>query len=152
MIPKDKWAQYGREGMVVQGITLHNTNNDYSARENAEFMMNSTSEAGCHFFIDEKETIQMMPEDWSVWHTGMGYDFGNLSTIAIEICRSTCSEELYKQAQTRAIRKIKNLMKKYELTTDNVYFHRSFNQKTYCPARILQIYGTRAKFIEEELS
>lgn len=152
MIPKDKWGQYGREGMVVQGITIHNTNNDYSARENAEFMMNSTSEAGCHFFIDETETIQMMPEDWSVWHTGMGYDFGNLSTIAIEICRSTCSEELYKQAQVRAIRKIKNLMKKYELTTDNVYFHRSFNQTTYCPHRILQIYGTRAKFIEEELS
>lgn len=149
MIPKDKWGQFGVEGMVVQGITIHNTGNGLSARENAELMANSSREAGCHYFIDETETIQMMPEDWSVWHTGKGYDFGNMSTIAIEICRSTCSTEQYLAAEVRAVRKVKNLLKKYELTTDNIYFHRTFNPTTYCPHRILTIYKTKANFIKE---
>lgn len=150
MIPKARWSQYGEEGMVVKGITIHNTNNSLSARENAELMTNSTSEAGCHFFIDETETIQMMPEDWHVWHTGKAYDGGNMTTIAIEICRSTSKEETYLQAQTRAIRKVKNLMKKYDIDISHVYFHRNWNPTTYCPHRILQIYGNRNTFIEEE--
>lgn len=152
MIPEWQMKQFGNEGMEVRGITIHNTGNNLSARENAKLMKNSAHEAGCHYFIDEKETIQMMPEDWNVWHTGKGNDFGNLSTIAIEICRSTGSTETYMKAQTRAVRKIKKLMEKYNLTTDEIYFHRSFNQTKYCPHRILTIYGSRAKFIEEELS
>ena len=150
MIPKKRWNQYGEEGIVVKGITIHNTGNKYSAKQNAELMANSSSEAGCHFFIDETDTVQMMPETYHVWHTGKAYDFGNLSTIAIEICRSACGEKLYKEAQERAVRKVKNLLKKYGLTTNDVYFHRDFNQTTYCPHRILDMYGDKKNFIKEE--
>lgn len=135
--------------MIVRGITIHNTGNGKSARELFDDLYEHNGLRLCHFLVDEQDIIQTIPLSECAEHTGKGYDMGNLHTIAIEICRSTSDENLYMKAQEKAIDLIKALMWDYELTTNNLYFHNDFNKQTYCPHRILQIYGSKMNFIKE---
>lgn len=152
MLDRNKWIQFGQPlEKGWKGITIHNTGNELSASELAEKMEEATDHLATHFFVDENEVIQMMPLDWCVWHTGKGKDYGNTRTIAVEICRSTCSDEVYKEAQRNAIDLIKELMKQFGFTKDNIYFHKDFNNTFYCPHRILDIYKTKQNFKETEL-
>ena len=150
MLDKKLWNQYGRPRTEsVRGITIHNTGNSLSAKELEHIMSTTPNHYATHYFVDDVECIKVMPLDWGVWHTGKGFDMGNMRTIAIEICKSDSNEETYFKAQKRAIRLIKRLMKEYEITKDNIYFHNDFNN-TYCPHRILDIYKTKANFVGKE--
>lgn len=133
--------------MKVKGITIHNTGNELSAQENYDLLVEEKRMNLCHYLIDENEIINSFPEDMECSHTGKGYDFGNRYTLAIEICRSQCDDELYLKAEKKAIKFIKKLMKKYKLTTNDLYFHIDFNQQTYCPHKILDLYKTKEDFI-----
>lgn len=140
--------QYGQPGMELMGITIHNTGNDMSAKRNFRLMSKRLSDKGCHYLIDENEIIQCLPLDYRAYHTGKGDDWGNNHTIAIEICRSTSDLETYMAAQERAVDFIKELMMECELSTEDIYFHNDFNHQTYCPHRILQLYGNKNNFIK----
>ena len=142
--------QFGYEGLEVKGITIHNTGNTWSAAENYAYMCNSKTSQGTHYFVDEHGYIQAMPQTWCVYHTGMANDWACKHTIAIEICRSQSSLDVYTAAEEKAAELIKKLMKKYKLTKDDIYFHIDFNQRTYCPHRILQN-GTKAEWKERYL-
>ena len=133
--------------MIVKGITIHNTGNGLTARENFDLLYYNHQEHLCHYLIDESNIIRSYPESMEASHTGKGYDFGNRYTIAIEICRSTCDDELYMAAQNKAVSFIKELMKKYDLTIEDLYFHRDFDMSINCPHRILDIYKTKGAFI-----
>lgn len=135
--------------MIVKGITIHNSGNELSAKEIYCNLIKNKQTNLCHFLIDENEIIKTWSEEQEASHTGKGYDFGNRYTIAIEICRSMCSDELYLKAQERAINFSKVLLDKYNLTTDNIYFHMDFNPQTKCPHRILEKYITKERFINE---
>ena len=95
--------------------------------------------------FDENEVIQAMPLNYCVYHTGMGIDWACKHTLAIEIARSQSS--LYPKAEEKAVEYIKYLMERYKLTKDDIYFHNDFNQRTYCPHRILDQY-TKKQWIE----
>lgn len=140
--------QFGEFGVKVKGITIHNTGNDWSARRCLAWLNFTKSSAGAHYFVDDKEIIQVMPLSWHVWHTGKARDFGNMHTIAIEICSMRTIKDYYK-AQERAFSLIKDLLEKYDLTFDDVYFHNDFDPKKYCPNRILDIYKTKTNFRKE---
>lgn len=133
--------------MKVRGITIHNTGNELSAQEMYDVLVAEKRMNLCHYIIDENEVINSYPTDMEASHTGKGYDFGNRYTIAIEIARSRSDEELYMKAQAKAVSFIKKLMKKYKLTTNDLYFHLDFNPQAYCPHRILDIYGSKEEFI-----
>ena len=148
MLSKKKWKQYGLPNSKINGIVIHNTNNQYMSAEQLENWLenDNRSSSGCHFLVDYKEVRKVMPINWSVWNTGMGMTFGNLDCIAIEIC-SNPNNELYIQGEQRAIELIKELMKKYKLTTKDIYFHRDFQTNINCPAQILKLYGNKKNFI-----
>ena len=150
MISERKQRQFGLPHATIKGIVIHNTNNQLWSAERLEKWLNEecTSSQGVHFLVDHKEVRQVMPLDWSVWNTGMGMDFGNLHCISIEIC-SNVSDRLYLQGQAKAIELIKDLMKKYDLTTKDIYFHRDFQPNVNCPAQILRIYKTKERFLSE---
>lgn len=151
MLDKSKWTQYGvKRTENIKGITIHNTGNDKSAEEHLNLMAASSQHFATHFFVDEKKTIQVMPLNWAVWHTGKGFDMGNMRTIAIEICRSTSDQETYLKAQARAIKLIRKLMEEHNISAKDIYFHNDFNN-TYCPHRLLDIYKTKENFIRKEL-
>ena len=150
MVDESRWPQYGKYGLDVKGITIHNTGTQDSAEELFEYLNNDCKySTGCHFLVDKEKVIQVMPLNWSVYHTGKGEDVAFKKTIAIEICNSLDDFETYLIAQNRAIKLIKKLLKKYNLTTKDIYFHNDFNNKFYCPHRILQVYKTKQTFIKE---
>lgn len=137
--------------MNVKGIVIHNTNNQLMSAEQLEqWMENGLTSSGCHYLVDHKEVRQVMPLDWSVWNTGMGMDFGNLNCIAIEIV-SNPNNSLYMKGQERAIELIKELMERYSLTKENIYFHRDFQPNINCPAQIIKLYKTKQNFLKEIL-
>jgi len=133
--------------MIVKGITIHNTGNDLTARELFDIIYARKQTKLCHYLIDECSIVRCTPETEEATHTGKGYDFGNRFTLAIEICRSTSDLELYMKAQNNAVQFIKQLMKKYNLTTSDLYFHRDFDSGNPCPHRILELYKTKGEFI-----
>lgn len=133
--------------MIVKGITIHNTGNDKSAKENYDNLLKVQKLNLCHYLVDENEIINTFPTDQEASHTGKGYDFGNKYTIAIEICRSSGKEDIYLKAEAKAVELIKELMKKYNLSTNDLYFHYDFNINAYCPHRIFEIYKTKERFI-----
>lgn len=152
MIKNKKLNQFSYGLMKVEGITIHNTGNNLSAKENFELMKNSTTSHATHYFVDEVEVIQAMPLSVNAWHTGKGYDRGNMNTIAIEICRSTCSEEIYLVAEKRGIKLINQLLRSFKLDKNAIYFHNDFDKRNYCPHRILDLYKSKFNFIERSFS
>ncbi len=150
MLPEIKWEQYSmpRE-YPIDGITIHNTNTDLTVDECYQYLLDSTSSNGTHYLVDYEKIIECIPLDRAVFHTGKGYDYGNLQTIAIEIV-SNINNEKYKQGQDRAVQLIKELMEEYNLTEHNLYFHNDF-ENVYCPSDILTLYGDKKTFIREEI-
>lgn len=138
--------------MKVKGITFHDTGNDLSADQLHAVLIEEHKPNLCHFLVDENEIRQTWPLDEPASHTGKGYDFGNLHTIAIEVCRSTSDEETYLQALNNAVTLAKELMERYELPTRRIYLHRDFDVNTNCPHRLLEIYKTKANFVEENFN
>lgn len=154
MIRESKWNQYGfpREEADIQGITIHETNNyEMDAQQLHDFLdeENKTSQ-GCHYIVDAKKTVQVMPDDWAVYHTGKAKDWGCRYTIAIEIC-SSLSDEVYKQAEDRAISLIYSLQKKYHIPFDMIFFHQDFNNRMHCPNRIINEFGTSKNFVYQRI-
>lgn len=154
MIDENKYIQYGfpRNPIDIKGITIHETNNyDMNAQQLLDYLNNENkTPQGCHYICDSVQILQVMPNDWAIYHTGKGKDFACKFTIAIEIC-SNLNDELYKLAQDNAVNLIKDLMNEYNLTIDDVYLHNDFNEKAYCPRTILKQYGSAKRFALEEL-
>ena len=154
MVDKTKYEQYGfpREKADIQGITIHETNNyDMNAKQLHDWLNNECkTNQGTHYLVDSEEIIQVMPDDYAVYHTGKGKDWGCRYTIAIEIC-SNLDEELYKKAEDRAISLIYSLQKKYHIPNDMIFFHQDWDIKTHCPNHILYEYGTSKNFVYQRI-
>lgn len=154
MIKESKWSQFGfpRSEADIQGITIHETGN---TQMNAEALFNwmdndSKTSQGCHYLVDDTQTIQAIPDDWAVYHTGKGKDWGCRYTIAVEVC-SSLNDEKYEEAVNRAISLVYSLQKKYQIPMENIFFHNDFNSKTYCPKTLLDRYGNSRAFAYERL-
>lgn len=154
MIDEKKWRQFGFPRTVadIQGITIHETGNyEMNAQELCDWMNTECKTSqGTHYFVDDTQTVQAMPLDWAVYHTGKGKDWGNEHTIAIEIV-SSYSDEKYLMAEDRAVQLIRELMQSHEITSDMVFFHHDFDNKKHCPNRILDTYGTSKNFVYQKL-
>ena len=155
MLNQNKYMQYGfpREQADILGITIHETDNtDMPAEELEQWLneVNKTSDGCYHYLCDDIQTIQLMPDDWSVYHTGKTRDWGDTYTISIAIC-STLSNAKYETAKEKAIELIKNLMETYSISDEMIFFHNDFNEKVYCPKRILDEYKSVKRFMMEEL-
>lgn len=154
MIKEKKYRQFGfpRTEADIEGITIHETNNyEMNAQELHDWMNDECKTSqGVHYICDANQTVQVMPDDWAVYHTGKGKDWGNQHTIAIEIC-SYYSDEEYKKAEDRAISLIYTLQKKYHIGFDMIFFHQDFDNRMHCPNRILDEYGTSKNFVYQRI-
>lgn len=154
MIKENKFTQYGfpRKEADIKGITIHETGMEISASDLCNYLdtENKTSQ-GCHYLVDDTEIVQVMPDDWSVYHTGKAIDWGCKYTIAIEICSSP-SDSRYLKAEDNAIKLIHILQDKYHIPTNMIFFHNDFNERTYCPKTLLDKYGNSKQFIKERLN
>ena len=153
MLDENKWLQYGykRAESDIKGICFHETGNvEWNAEDLFKYLNEENkSSNGCHYICDAEQTIQCMPDDWAVYHTGKGKDWGNRYTIAIEIC-SSLSDEAYDSAQDRAVALAKTLQTKYGIPDEMIFFHNTFDDRMYCPKTILDRYENVKRFIMEE--
>lgn len=152
MLTENKWTQYGKDGLDVQGIILHNTGNtSMSASQLFDWLQyKSKKSAGTHFLVDHEGVIEVMPLTWRTWTTGKGNDWAFDHCIAIEIC-DNLNDELYRQGQDNAVRLIRQLMSQYDLKPTDIYFHNDFNERTYCPHILLDRYGSAISFYYSEI-
>ena len=154
MLDVNKFDQYGfpRTESDIQGITIHETGNiDMDAAAVQDYLNTECkTSGGYHYVVDSKEAIQLMPDDWAVYHTGKGKDWGCRYTIAVSIC-SSLSDEDYQAAQDRAVSLIEDLKEEYQIGNDMIFFHSDFAPQMYCPKTILDRYKTSKNFAYQEL-
>lgn len=122
--------------MVPQYITIHNTANDATARNEIAYMKRNKASTGYHVAIDDREAIEAIPFNRNAWHCGDGNGAGNRKSIGIEICYSRSGGDKYRQAEANAIEYTAQLLKENGWTIDNVKWHRDWSGKN-CPHRIL---------------
>ena len=153
MIKENKFLQYGfpRTEADIKGITIHETGSEKTARELFDYLDNESRDSrGCHYLVDDTETIQVMPNEWAVYHTGKGRDWGCRYTIAIEVC-SNINSDKYQQAEDRMISLIYDLQHRYHISNDMIFFHQDWNERTYCPKTIIDNYGTSTYFVYQKI-
>lgn len=108
--------------MEPEYITIHSTANPNSTAQNeADFVCyNSKRKASFHFVCDEKEVIQVLPENEVAFHAGDGKNgTGNRKSLAIEICESGDR----KKAVDNAVMLTREIMKKYHIPLEKVVPH-----------------------------
>lgn len=116
--------------MEAEGIVIHNTWNDASAKAERNYMINNTEPTGFHIVVDDKEALQLIPFDRNAYHCGNGY--GNRNYLGLEICYSKSGGEKFEKAEDNAIKIVANILLENNWDTDNVKFHKDFASKN-CP-------------------
>ncbi|MED3602417.1 N-acetylmuramoyl-L-alanine amidase [Bacillus subtilis] len=137
LVSQEKYSLKCPNPMVPEYITIHNTANDASAKNEISYMKNNTSSTSYHFAVDDKQDIQGLPLNRNAWHTGDGKEGpGNRKSIGVEICYSKSGGAKYYAAEKLAIKFVAQLLKERGWGVDRVRKHQDWNGK-YCPHRIL---------------
>lgn len=138
IVPESKYGIKCPNMMTPQGITVHNTANDATARNEISYMTNNNYETSFHFAVDDKEIVQGLPLDRNGWHASDGNGPGNRTTIAIEICYSKSGGDRFDKAEENAAELIAYLCKEYGWGIDKVKRHYDYApDKKYCPHRTM---------------
>lgn len=117
------------------GVCIHNTANDASARNEADYMERNNNQTSFHIVIDDKEALQLIPFDRNAWHAGDGHNGqGNRKYIAVEICYSKSGGQRFADAEERTVKEVALLLKNHGWGIDRVKAHRDFAKKN-CPHR-----------------
>lgn len=125
--------------MTPKGICIHNTANDASAQNEANYMQGNNLEVSFHIVVDDVEAIQCLPLDRNAWATGDGgYGEGNRNYVQVEICYSRSGGDRFINAEKRAAKEVAALLKQYGWGINNVKKHQDFSGK-YCPHRTLDM-------------
>lgn len=144
LCPSSKYGIKGPYSMTPEGITIHNTANDASAKNEISYMITNNNQVSYHWAVDETRAVQGMPHDRNAWHAGDGGSgYGNRKTIGIEICYSKSGGDKFTQAEKNAAELTARLMLQYGWGADKVgataiNTHQSRSGK-YCPHRTLDL-------------
>lgn len=141
LCPKEKWSVKCPYTMSPEGICIHNTANDASAKNEVSYMLGNKSSTSFHYAVDDQEAVHGIPDGRNAWHAGDGsVGRGNRKYISIEICYSKSGGPRFETAMKNAAELTAMLLKKYGWDTARVKKHQDFSGK-YCPHRILSDYG-----------
>ena len=142
LCPSSKWSLKALYAMTPQGITIHNTANDASAKNEISYMITNNSSTSYHYAVDDNRAVQGIPLDRNAWHAGDGRSgYGNRYTIGIEICYSKSGGDRFHAAERNAAELTARIMLQYHWGLDTigtkvVNTHQSRSGK-YCPHRTL---------------
>lgn len=142
LCPSSKYSIKAPYSMVPDGITIHNTANDASAKNEVSYMISNNNQVSYHWAVDDVRAVQGIQHDRNAWHAGDGGSgYGNRHTIGIEICYSKSGGDKFHAAETNAAELIARLMLQYgwgvdKIDTKQINTHQSRSGK-YCPHRTL---------------
>lgn len=153
IVPESKYNIKCPYEMTPEYISVHNTANDASARNEIAYMINNNNEVSFHLAVDDKEAVQGLPLDRNGWHCGDGGNGkGNRKSIGIEICYSKSGGDRFIKAEQNAVELIAQLLKERNWGIDRVKKHQDWSGK-YCPHRTLDMGWDRfIKMIETALN
>lgn len=140
MVLNKKLVKYnyntGRGGNSIKYIVIHDTGNTSKgadAEAHYKYFNGGNRGASAHYFVDDKQCIQIIEDSNTAWHVGDGkgaYGITNQNSIGIEICiNADCN---YLTAVSNAVDLTKQLMKKYNIPADRVVRHYDASRKS-CP-------------------
>lgn len=130
-----------RNTSTIKYIVIHYTaNNGDTAAGNGNYFKNNIVKSSAHYFVDEKNVLQSVPDNYAAYHCGaLCYKHKycrNSNSIGIELCSYKDNKGNYYFATEtidNAIELTKQLMKKYNISVDNVIRHYDVTGKI-CPA------------------
>ena len=142
LCPSSKYSIKAPYEMVPEGITIHNTANDASAKNEVSYMITNNNKVSYHWAVDDVRAVQGIPHNRNAWHAGDGGNgFGNRKTIGIEICYSKSGGDRFHAAEANAAELIARLMLQYgwgldKVNTKTINTHQ-YRSGKYCPHRTL---------------
>jgi N-acetyl-anhydromuramyl-L-alanine amidase AmpD len=125
-----------RGGRKITYIVIHDTGNTRKgadAENHFQYFNGGYRGASAHYFVDEKQALQIVEDSNAAWHVGDGrgkYGITNSNSIGIEICVNSDGD--YKKAVAKTIELTAYLMRKYGIPLDNVVRHYDASRKS-CP-------------------
>ncbi|MBN7773136.1 peptidoglycan recognition protein family protein [Clostridium aminobutyricum] len=141
----------GRSGSSIQYLVFHYTANDGDTAEaNANYFKSINRNASAHYFVDERDIVQVVKDSDTAWHCGdtQKYTNGgatlkgivkNVNSIGIEMCSDKVNGEfvITEATQANAIELGKMLMGKYNIPVERVVRHYDVTGKL-CPQPFFQ--------------
>lgn len=136
---------------VIKKVVIHYTgNNGDSAKSNGKYFQTANRKASAHYFIDNKDVICSVPDEYAAFAVGGGLKdqksayakngakyykkYTNSNTLSIELCDPVKDSKVALTADTRknAIDFIAKKLKKLGLTEKDLIRHFDINGKL-CP-------------------
>lgn len=149
-LPEDS-IRRTNEIRYIKWIVVHETDNvekNAGALNHSNYLKDKDNEkiVSWHYTVDDKNIVHHVEDHFVSWHAGdkRTLNGGNMNGIGIEICVNKDSD--YELALHNTACLIAKLLISYNLTIDDVKFHRDFSGKI-CPHRLLTE-GNELMFIE----
>ncbi len=148
-------GNYGGVREQTRYLVIHYTAGDGdTARENGLFFSRAPAGASAHWFVDENEAVQSVPEDRIAWHCGadtyVHEDCRNRNSVAVELCSRKEKQGNYEipyRTLKNGAQLVRQLMKRYKIPAENVLRHYDVTGKQ-CPAPLVEA-GKWRDFLEE---
>lgn len=118
-------------------IVVHYTSNKGdTAKNNADYFAREKVGASAHFFVDETEVWESVPENYIAWHCGAKQykhsECRNTNSIGVEICMNDRAGKVRQGSIDHAARLVRELMQRYKIPPERVLRHYDVTGK-YCP-------------------
>ncbi|MGL5152465.1 MAG: SH3 domain-containing protein [Clostridium sp.] len=132
------------KGVTIQPkyIVIHDTDNrkkGATAMANRNYFANHpNANASAHYIVDEGNIVQALEDTWKGWHVGdggSGAKINNGNTIAIEMCVNQGNN--FDKTMEHTIELTKYLMKKHNISADNIVMHNDASGKI-CSRMMIQ--------------
>ena len=123
---------FTKGGNKKKYIVVHDTGNKTdTAAGNAKYFQ-TKRESSAHYFVDDKEIIQLVLDEDKAWHAGKPVgDICNSNSIGIEMCR--VNDEVTAITEEKTLWLVKELMAKHKIPVENVVRHFDASGKN-CPS------------------
>ena len=131
-----KYNFSSRKGTSIKYIVIHDTGNtSKGADANAHFSFFNSADrqSSAHYFVDDTQVLRIIKDSDKAWHCGDGngkYGITNENSLGIEICINMNGN--FNIAFDKAAELTSFLMKKYNITLENVVRHYDASRKI-CP-------------------
>lgn len=118
-------------------IVVHYTSNKGdTAKNNADYFAREKVGASAHFFVDENEIWESVPETGVAWHCGAKQykhsECRNANSIGVEICMNDRAGKIRQGSIDHAARLVRELMQRYKIPPEHVLRHYDVTGKC-CP-------------------
>lgn len=130
-----------RKGARIKYLVIHDTGNTSKGADamgHYRYFNGGNRNASAHYFVDDKQVVQLVGDSLSAWHVGDGrgrYGITNANSIGIEMCIN--ADGNYAKMYYHTVELAKNIMRKFNIPIERVVRHYDASRKL-CPNHMRQ--------------